>query len=172
MIDVAAPALRLLDAVVDHFADHDWDLPPRRYIAAGQQAGIAADDEHLAVALAAVHRGAAENSRGGGSSSPAYGAGAAPLVRADYLLRLMRCVAVVDDDGTPPTAQQIHADGLRLLEDPGHMLAALYAWGEAEPHNATVNFGPIEPVGPEGGLAGHLVRVTLAPVQDWPAGAP
>lgn len=171
MIDVAAPAQRLLDAVVDHFADHDWDLPPRRYIAAGQQAGIAADDEHLAVALATVQRGASENSRGGGSS-PAYGAGAAPLVRAEYLLRLMRCVAVVDDDGTPPTAQQIHADGLRLLEDPGHLLAALYAWGEAEPHNATVNFGPIEPVGPEGGLAGHLVRVTLAPVQDWPAGAP
>lgn len=171
MIDVAAPARRLLDAVVDHFADHDWDLPARRYIAAGQQAGIAADTEHLAVALATVQRGASENSRGGGGS-PAHGAGAAPLVRAEYLLRLMRCVAVVDDDGTPPTAQQIHADGLRLLEDPGHMLAALYAWAEAEPHNATVNFGPIEPVGPEGGLAGHLVRVALAPVQGWPVGGP
>ena len=133
--------------------------------------GLAADGEHLAVAFAALHRGASAQSRGF-SGSPAHGAGAAPLVRAEYVLRLLRCVAVVDDQGDAPATAQIHADGRRLLADPGRLLDALYAWAAAEPHNLTVDFGPIEPVGPEGGLAGHLVRVTISPVQDVPIGGP
>lgn len=171
MIDAAAPAQRLLDAVVAHFTGHGWDLPDDRYVAAGQPAALAADGEHLAVALIAVTRGAAKTSRGN-TDTPAQGASSAPLVRAEYALRLLRCVAVVDEDGYPPPPAQIHADGLRLLADPGRVLSALYAWGEAEPHNATVDFGPIEPVGPEGGLAGHLVRVFLSPVQAYPVGGP
>lgn len=171
MIDVAAPAERILDAVIAHHDQHRWDLPAARYIAAGQVQALAADGEHLAVAFVALHRGASANSRGF-AGSPARGAGAAPLVRAEYGLRLLRCVAVVDDEGHAPPVEQIHADGLRLLADPGRILDALYAWAAAEPHNLTVDFGPIEPVGPEGGLAGHLIRVTLSPVQDMPIGAP
>lgn len=170
MIDVAAPAARILDFIVNYFADHDWDLPPRRYLAAGQQQGIAADDEHLCVSLAGLYRGASVNSRAA-SGSPAKGAGAAPLARAEYFVRLLRCVATVDDEGRPPAAAQVHADGLRLMEDPGQLLDALYSWAAAEPHNLTVDFGPVEPVGPEGGLAGHLVRVILAPAQAVPIGA-
>lgn len=169
MIDVAAPAERILDAVIAHHTAHGWDLPAARYIAAGQVQALAADGEHLAIAFSTLQRGAAATSRG--PASPGKGAGASPLVRADFMLRLLRCVAVVDDEGHAPPVAQIHADGLRLLQDPGRILDALYAWAETEPHNLTVDFGPVEPVGPEGGLAGHLCRVTLSPVQDVPIGA-
>lgn len=168
MIDVAAPAQRLLQAVVDHFDDHDWELPSRRYLAAGQQQGIAVDDEHLCVALVQLRRGAAENARGG--VSPGKGAASATVASATYLLRLMRCVAVLDDDGVPPAAHQINADGLRLMADPGQLMDAVFAWAAAEPHNLTVDPGPVEPLGPEGGFAGHSIRITLAPVQDYPVG--
>lgn len=170
MIDVAAPAERILDAVVAHHTARGWDLPASRYVAAGQVQELAADGEHLAVAFAGLHRGASTNSRSQ-AGSPAYGAGAAPLVRAEYMLRLLRCVSVVDDQGYAPAVEQIHADGLRLLTDPGRLVDAIYAWADTEPHNATVDWGPVEPVGPGGGLAGHIVRIVLAPAQDWPIGA-
>lgn len=168
MIDVAAPAQRLLAAVVDHFEANDWDLPPRRYLAPGQQQGIAVDDEHLCVAEVQLRRGAAENSRQ--QPSPGKGVASATLASATYLLRLMRCVATIDDDGHPPTAAQITADGLRVMADSGQLLDAVYAWAESEPHNLTVDPGPVEPLGPEGGFAGHTIRITLAPVQDYPVG--
>lgn len=171
MIDAAAPAQRLLDAVVAFYENHDFELPGRRYLAAGQQSGVAVDDEHLCVALAALNQGAAQNARGGGG--PAYGAGAT-LIRAEYLLRLMRCVAVGDlaEDGTVllPTAAQITADAKNVMADAGQLMAAAIAWADAEPHNATVQFGPVEPHGPEGGFAGHSIRVTLSPAQAYPVG--
>ena len=165
MIDVAAPAQRLLQAVIDHFESHDWDLPGRRYLAPGQQAGLAVDDEHLCVALVQLRRAAAEGSRQG--SSPGKGAGPATLASATYLLRLMRCVATLDDEGHAPPAHEINADGLRLMADPGQLMDAVFAWAAAEPHNLTVDPGPVEPLGPEGGYAGHSIRITLAPVQAW-----
>lgn len=168
MIDVAAPAQRLLDAVIAFYDDHDWDLPARRYLAPGQQQGVAVDDEHLCVAVAGLYRGASDQARQ--VQSPAHGAGASTLVRADLLLRLMRCVAVVDDDGRAPPAHQITADALAVWADAGQLMAAVIAWAEAEPHNATVSLGPVTPHGPDGGFAGHSIRVTLAPVQDNPGG--
>ncbi|MDN5919191.1 MAG: hypothetical protein L0I76_29545 [Pseudonocardia sp.] len=171
MIDAAAPAVRLLVAVVAHFDDHDWDLPERRYIAAGQQQTLAVDDEHLCVSLIGMTPGASDATTKGGGY-PSKGASAAIVARAAYMLRLMRCVAVIDDDGCPPPAEQIHADGLRLLADPGRLLDAVYTWAAAEPHNLTVTIGQVDPVGPEGGMAGHLLAVTLAPVQAVPIGGP
>ncbi|MDN5919086.1 MAG: hypothetical protein L0I76_28995 [Pseudonocardia sp.] len=167
MIDVAAPAVRILDAVVAHFEDRGWELPARRYVAVGAQHAIAVDDEHLIVSLVQMTPGASDTTaRGGGY--PARGASATMMPRATYMIRLMRCVATVDDDGHPPPAATLHADGLRLLADPGRLLDSVYAWAEAEPHNATVTLGQVDPEGPEGGLAGHMLAVTLAPVQAWP----
>lgn len=165
MIDVAAPAQRLLAAVAAHYESHDWDLPARRYLAPGQQAGVAVDDEHLCVALVQLRRTAAEGSRQ--SPSPGKGVGAAMLASATYMLRLMRCVATVDDEGHPPTAAQVTADALAVWADAGQLMDAVYAWAAAEPHNLTVDPGPVEPHGPEGGFAGHSIRITLAPVQGW-----
>lgn len=164
MIDVAAPAQRLLAAIAAHYADHDWDLPSRRYLAAGQQQVLAADGEHVCVTMGALHRGST-GGRSQGVGTSGKGAGAAPLPRVELILRIMRCVATIDDDGVPPTAAQITADALRVLEDPAQLVDALYAWAASEPPHLTVDFGPIEPIGPEGGLVGHFVPVVIAPVQ-------
>lgn len=167
MIDVVAPAERLLAAVVDHYEDNDWDLPPRRYLAPGQQSGVAVDDEHLCVAFGGLAGGTSENSRQG--SVPGKGAGSATLPGAIYLLRLMRCVAVGDLDETGnvivPTAAQITADARNVWADVGRLMTAVYAWAESEPPHLTVAPGPVEPHGPDGGFAGHSIRIRLAPAQ-------
>lgn len=167
MIDVAAPAQRLLAAVVDHYEDNDWDLPARRYLAPGQQAGVAVDDEHLCVALVGLYSASSDNSRQ--TTTPGKGAGSANVARAVYLLRLMRCVAVADltpeGEAILPSAAQITADALAVMADPGQLMDAMYRWAESEPPHLTVSPGPVEPHGPEGGFAGHSIRITLAPAQ-------
>jgi hypothetical protein len=164
LIDVAAVAERMLIALEAHFVTEGWDLPERQYVAAGSPNIIAADDEHLAVALSSMAASpgrpvAAQLSRAAGSQGPPA---------AVLTARLMRCVSTVDDNGEVPTAAELHADGLRLLADPGRLLTALYAWRQDEltplNPNANVEIGNVEVIGPMGGLAGHAVPVTLWPV--------
>lgn len=164
VIDVAAPALRLLDAVVAHFAANGWDLPERRYVAHGAQHSMAVDDAHLLVSLVQVVPGPADNTERAGGL-PGSGIGAIAMPRATLMLRLMRCVTTVDAKGRAPAAAKLHEDGLRLLADPGRMLSAIEAWLAAERLQKTATWGEIEPQGPEGGISGHLAVVTISPIQ-------
>lgn len=167
MIDVSAVAQRMLTAIEAHFDAQSWDLPERRYLAAGSPNILAADDEHLAVALSAMAAGTTGVAGSVGQLSRAAGAQGPP--RATITARLMRCVSTIDDSGEPPTAVELHADGLRLLADPGRLLTALFAWRlselEAFNPNPTVEIGNVEVIGPMGGLAGHAVPIVISPVQ-------
>lgn len=167
MIDVAGVAQRMLTALENHFDAQGWDLPERRYVAAGSPNIIAADDEHLAVALSQI-----ASSTGGTAGVTGYlsrAAGATGPPRATLTARLMRCVSTIDDSGEPPTVAELHADGVRLLADPGRLLTALFKWRETEVHplnpNAIVDIGNVEVIGPMGGLAGHAVPIQISPVQ-------
>lgn len=168
MIDVAAVAQRMLSALEEYFDERSWDLPARRYVAAGSHRVMAADDEHLAVALVSMSPGASDQgNRVGGSLSRAVGAVMPP--RAVLVARIMRCVATVDSRGFVPEAETLNDDGLRLLADPGRMITALMAWREAERTtlnaNALTTIGSVEVIGPMGGLAGHAIEITIGPVQ-------
>lgn len=170
MIDVAAVAQRMLSFVEGYFAEQGWDLPERRYIAAGSPSILAADDEHLAVALSAMHSGVTPRSLNQ-TGTPSHGARSMHVPRADFKLRLMRCVSVVDSRGYVPTASALNDDGLRLMADPGRLITALFAWqgAAASPPgidtNPQVVIGDVEVIGPLGGLAGHAVQLTIGPVQ-------
>jgi hypothetical protein len=169
MIDVSAVAQRMLTAVVAHFDANAWDLPERRYLAAGSPNILAADDEHLAVALDGIASGATgvTGNRGFGTLSRAAGTQHPP--RATLAARLMRCVPTIDDSGEPPTAVELHEAGERLLLDPGRLLDALFVWRETElaplNPNPQVDIGNVEVIGPMGGVAGYKVPITISPVQ-------
>jgi hypothetical protein len=167
-IDVAAVLERCLDAVVDHHAAQGWPLPRDRYVAAGSPNEVAVDGEHLAVMLDGLTPGAnAGSQRSAVAQSRVVGAVIIP--RATLVLRLMRCVPTVDDQGHPPSVAALHAAGLDLAADVGRVLAALYAWRQTETvpasRNAQVELGQVEAIGPGGGLAGHLFFFTISPVQ-------
>jgi hypothetical protein len=167
-IDAAAVAQRMLNAVVGYFTAQDWDLPERQYLAAGSPTILAADDEHLAIGLAAMHSGITPRSLNS-SGAPSKGARSIHVPRADFKVRLMRCVATIDDSGQPPEPEELTADGLRLLADPGRLLTALFHWHDTDAEftntNPQVVVGDVDVIGPMGGLAGHAVSVTVGPVQ-------
>lgn len=168
MINCAAVAGRMLTAIEDYFDSQGWDLPERRYVAAGSHRSIAADDEHIAICLSQMQPGLSDSGqRSGGYLS--RGAGAVGPPRAEFAIRIMRCVSMVDDAGDPPTAAELHDDGMRLLLDPGRLMTALFNWRENEVRpdnpNAQVTIGSCEVIGPLGGLAGHSIEIVIGPVQ-------
>jgi hypothetical protein len=167
-IDAAGVAQRMLAGVVAFFDAQGWDLPERRYIAAGSPTILAADDEHIAVGLAAMHSGITPRSLNQ-TGAPSRGARSVHVPRADFTVRVMRCVATIDDDGQPPDPDELTADGLRLLADPGRLLTALFGWQDTDATLRAVNpavvVGDVDVIGPMGGLAGHAVKVTVGPVQ-------
>lgn len=164
MIDVVAPARRLLDHTIAHFEGRGWDLPERRYLAAGAQHSIAVDDEHLMVSLIQINPGPSD---AGGTAGGAPSTGIAAFIppRASLMLRLMRCVPTVDGKGRAPAVEKLHEAGARLLADPGRLLDAVASWLAAEPMQKNATWGQVDPQGPEGGYAGHIVTVTLSTIQ-------
>lgn len=168
MINCSVVAERILASVETYYLAQGWDLPERHYVAAGSHRLVAADDEHLAVCLVDVQPGASELGNKAGSYL-SRGAGSYGTPRAQYALRIMRCIATVDDAGDPPTAAELNDDGVRLLLDPGRMMTALFAWRETESQalnaNPMVTIGNCEVMGPMGGLSGHAVYFTIGPVQ-------
>lgn len=163
MIDAVAVAERMLAGLIAQFEAEDWDLPERCYIAPGSPNVVADDGEHLVVALESLATGAGAAGGGAGILSRAAGTQGPP--KAIFAARLMRCI---DPDVQPETAS-IHADGLRLLRDPGRLVHALYRWRETELEalnpNPMVDIGQVEVIGPMGGLAGHMAKITISPVQ-------
>lgn len=168
MIDALAPAQRMFDGVIAYFDQQGWDLPPRRYLTAGDPATVAADDAHFLIGLDRILPGSSDvTGRGGALLSKGVGAVAVP--RAVYLVRLMWCISGLSGDAEIPSADTLNYDGQRLLRDPGRLLTALITWRENEPLSKSVNglvtIGQVDTIGPAGYLAGCAVTVTLAPVQ-------
>lgn len=165
-IDAGAVASRCLAAIVDHHKTRGWDLPERRYVAAGNPNEVASDDEHLAVMLDGLTPGATDASQRVGSVQ-SRGAHAVVIPRATFAIRLMRCIPV-DDGYGPPDPDELTASGLELLADVGRVLTSLYEWRRTETgagRNGAVTFGTVETLGPGGGHAGHLWYLTVSPVQ-------
>lgn len=160
-MDLVGPAQRLLDTIIAAETD-TWQLPARRYLAAGDNP--AWDTEHLLVGHAQTAPGPSDASEQPGGL-PGVGVGTLVPPRASLMVRLVRCVETVDSRGHAPSAALLHADGRKVLGDVGPLLAAINQWQLAERPHKTVTWGQIDPIGPEGGLAGHLAVVTISPIQ-------
>jgi hypothetical protein len=163
VIDASAVAQRMLAGVVARFTEQGWDLPERCYVAPGSPNVVADDGDHLVVALESLGSGIGATTGGAGMLSRAAGSQGPP--KATFGVRLMRCI----DPDVAPATESIHDDGVRLLLDPGRLLDALFVWRETELHprnpNPMVDIGQVEVIGPMGGLAGHMAKVVISPVQ-------
>ena len=167
MIDAAAVGQRILSTIEATFDAQGWDLPARRYLSAGSPNILAVDDEHLAVALSAMHSGVTPRSLNS-TGVTSRGVKSIHVPRADFGVRLMRCVATVDDNLQAPTTAQLNADGLKLLTDPGRLLTALFEVADTDEMmkiGAILIVGDVQVIGPMGGLAGHTATLTVGPVQ-------
>ncbi|MBP2703524.1 hypothetical protein JOL79_06890 [Microbispora sp. RL4-1S] len=78
-------------------------------------------------------------------------------------LGVYRCVATIDDDGTPPSCDQRTADAVKLLDDAAAMRRAVsccFPRTELGRGRAVV-VGEWRPIAPEGGCAGGALLVTV-----------
>lgn len=161
MIDVVGPCQRLLDHIVACETDQ-WTLPAARYVAAGD--GPAWDGrEHLLVGLTQIAPGSSDGTEA--PIGPGRGVGMMTMPRASLMVRLLRKVSTLDNQGKTPASSVLHADGLRVLADAGPLLDAIVTWLEVEQLTKEATWGQLDAIGPEGGYAGHLAVVTISPVQ-------
>lgn len=164
-IDVVAVANRMLTSISGYFDAQGWDLPERRYVAAGLPTMIADDDEHLAVCLESMSSGVSQRATTSISGVQAKGARSMHVPRANFGVRIIRCVS----SDTAPTMEDLQADGERVLADPGHLLTALFNWVDTDRTaynpNPMTTIGDVAPFGPMGGVAGHIVKVVVGPIQ-------
>lgn len=161
-LDPSVVAGRLLATVEAHYAAAGVKLPERRYLLAGNAAGAAWDDEHVSVSLNAVQPGPTANSQ---RTSLGSGQVGVVLPRGVFEVRILRCWPTVDDDGECPSAQEITAAAVPLMQDAGLLLGVLHAYAAADWTGGTMTVGEIAPLGPLGGLAGYAAVITLSPIE-------
>lgn len=165
-INVAELAQKTLDGVVAHFAAADIELPDRRYVAPGNPQLVAWDCEQLVVALTGIGWGAAPDAATG-SVKPGTQASALGIRHAVFSVQLVRCTPVSKDNRTPwPPPEEIHASGLRFMQDAGRLSQALVTvvaelrQSIAQDRSGLVEAGVLTSLGPEGGY--HGLEATLA----------
>lgn len=83
---------------------------------------------------------------------------------------LMRCVGTMDNDGSPLPTSEIECDAALVLDDPLLMLHALLDAQEAGtlPGCAGLAFEDWLSLGPEGGVAGGVMRIRVDLSGDFP----
>lgn len=171
-LNILEIAQTLRDGVAAHWAAHtDPDvapLPDRRLLVGGDAAVVAWDCEQLTVAMQGIGNGQSDDTA---ATAPQIGAGASVfnMRHVVFEVLLLRCVATMDDDGTPPTVTVLESEGERFLRDAGMLSQALTeiasrVKGKLLEPGGIARVGQILPVGPEGGFAGNvgLFQVTSA----------
>lgn len=151
------PAERLLAAMVAEFGD---TIPARHYLAPGPNA--AWDGEHLAVSVVQLLPGTSDAS-GKPGGHPGRQAGSMQISRVVLEARILRCLPTLDDAGRPPSAAAIQSSASGLMDDLGTLLDGAYQFLKASPQTVAT-IGQADPLGPEGGLGGYRVVVTVSPV--------
>lgn len=74
-------------------------------------------------------------------------------------LGVFRCVATIDDDGRPPSCDQVRRDVEVQLDDAAAMRQAVNCCFADDDRLMVV--GPWEPIPPQGGMAGGRMTVTV-----------
>lgn len=149
--DVAAAILAYVKSV---FEEAEVALPERQYRTSG---GIAFDGEQCVVMFDGITAGA--------PGRVANGPQDCVIERfATYLVGVVRCVPVSDDQGDPPTMEALDASAVELLTDAWVLQRA----AEGLPTAGIVLDGyavavtGLEALEPSGGLGGQAVTVQVA----------
>lgn len=142
----------ILDAMVAHLsADPTFVMPTRQYITGGD---VAFDCDQIVVAGVRIFPGA--------PGAPAAGRTQAFSVWSlEAQVIVVRC-APMSESGQPPLASQLTAYGDIVMADGGALIrAALAGWEDHTliPGCSHVQIGPLNWVGPEGGVGGASLTI-------------
>lgn len=164
----------LLEGVVQHWTARTdpavEPLPDRRYLYGGDAAVVPWDCEQFTVAMQGIGNGQGEDAS---ATAPPLGAGTSVFnVRhVIFEILVLRCVAVVDDEGNAPPVSVMHAEGERAFRDAGMLSQALTEIAASvRPQlekGGIARAGQVLAVGPEGGFGGvvGLFQVSLLGLQ-------
>lgn len=151
-------ARQVLDTVAAGLEAANQPAPARQYVADGNL--VAWDCEQLVVAVEQTlgHQGNVSAE----SLDPGLAFAMAP--RAAVMgIWLVRCCPTVNDEGKPPAAERVDESAQLVLRDPQIMLETLWrahAAGDLGDCQGLV-FQRWQAVGPEGGLTGGVLRLSI-----------
>lgn len=148
-------ARQVLDTVSAGLTAAGAEAPARQYVADGNL--VAWDCEQLVVAVASTY------SHQGDVASEFAGVMAMVPRAADLEVWLVRCCPTPDDDGEPPSADDIDASAAVVLADPMVIVECLwkaYEAGDLASCKGLV-FRRWQAVGPSGGLTGGVMRLSV-----------
>lgn len=150
-------AVELRTSLVDYYAAAAGApaLPEPQYVVNAAFAQHALDCEQFVVAVDEFgpDPGAIVTADGG---SRLYGSFAAGLTVA-----VIRCVPTVDDGGNPPATSAVEASAADVLADLSLVVGGTAMWAAATDLCRYVNLGRGTPIGPDGGLGGVTLPVTV-----------
>lgn len=154
---------QLLDAVVQHWAGVDPQLPARRFVAAGEPRTIAWDCEQVFVSLAGIGLGPAADSSMPAMNPPTV-VSAMAIRHAVLTVSLVRCTPS-RSDGKQVDADILDAAGRVFMHEAGLLSQALIEFAaelrQGLSRELQVLPGLVEPVGPEGGFHGLEAALSL-----------
>lgn len=165
LLDVAGTAAKLLQLVVDVATEESIDLPDRQYVTAGTSGAEGWDDEQVVVGISNLIPGNAARPAALVGQSTSAGPGAPMLMSAVLRVEIVRCTPGPDDNGKPPSASELNTAGLEAMRDAAllHLVrvkateaATLTPGGRAD-----ILPGNVQPAGPEGGLSGMALTITV-----------
>ena len=156
-----AVAEKILSLFTAELTAQGVTVPSRRYVTPGGL--IPWDTDQLTVSLMSVDQG----QPGIGDTTTMIPQ--AVVFYASYSVNLIRAIPVVNTEGFAgtqlPTAAELDESGQQLQTDAGALLLAAAAihigYTLTDPGQGFV-IGPLQPVGPEGGLAGSRLMLTIS----------
>ncbi len=160
--DLPGAAEAILAAFAAQLEAQGVDLPDRQYVAPALM--TAYDGPQLTVMLGDVSQGQPGSAYGGTFIPPQ-----AINFQAMFIIELLRAVVSLVMDGTAaemiPDADDLNSDGLTLMTDAAALVVAATtiraAYTLTDPGQGFV-VGPLQPVGPEGAVAGHRLQITVS----------
>jgi hypothetical protein len=169
-LQLAPTGQGLLDWVETSYANAGRTLPERRVLVPGAPGVIAWDCEQLTVALASITTGGTVASV---NILPQLGSGAGVglLRQATWAIQVVRCSPTPDEDGNPPSVDELTAAADLQLDDAGMLSQALVNLVAAQLHpewlppGGVVNAGQVATLGPEGGFQAVEASLTLSAMQ-------
>lgn len=146
----------VLDTVAAGLATAGHDVPARQYVADGNM--VAWDCEQLVVAVDTT-----QNHQGNVAVEATDLAFAMAARSATLGVWIARCCPTVDDDGSPPPADEVDASAQVVLADPMIMLDCLWRAHAAGDLGSCkgLAFQRWQAIGPMGGLTGGVLRLNI-----------
>lgn len=149
--DLQVLAENTLQTIVDAFTAAGITLPDRRYVSNN---GVAYDCEQVSVEIGSLSTGTATADRQVAAKMPKV-----PV--ATLLVALIRdCQPMSNEDGTPPSVEEIEAASDELLAD-ATVLIRTFLKGNAVEGCTDLAVQTCVPYGPEGGVAGWVLTLRV-----------